>query len=154
MNIQFRIMPTVETGRDLGQPPRKAYTEDAGWDIFPTINFRISPGYRMLIPTGIAIAIPTGYYGRLAERSGLGSKGIGVAAGVIDSGYRGEIKVALYNRAFGDAPMDITTDMAIAQLIIERCDPVEMELVDDLPISERGLRGFGSSSGDRFLGKS
>lgn len=151
MNIlPVRVLPTEETGRIAGKVPTKAYPDDAGFDLFPTIEATLWPGDRMLIPTGIALAIPKGYYGRIAERSGYGSKGLGVGAGVIDSGYRAEVKIAVYNRRIGgadsqDGIITISPDKAVAQIVIEKCDPFMVIHVDELPEADRGNSGFGSS---------
>lgn len=137
----------VKIVHGLGQRPTKAYPHDAGWDLYPLETMELLPGHQALISTGIAIAIPQGYYGRIAERSGLGSRGLGVGAGVIDSGYRGEIKIAVYNRALhAKEGILIERSTPIAQIIIERCDLFELEEVGELPPSVRGVLGFGSSS--------
>lgn len=96
------------------------------------------------VPTGIAVKIPDGYYGRVAPRSGLAAKqGIDVLAGVIDPDYRGEIKVILYNH--GSAPMWIEPGDRVAQLIIEAVATPEVEQVEDLDATERGEGGLGST---------
>lgn len=149
--LPFKILPTEETGRPAGKRPIKAFPGDAGFDLFPTAEMKIWPGERRLVPTGVAVAVPPGYYGRIAERSGYGAKGLGVGAGVIDSGYRGEIMVAVYNRRWrddefeGDVAILVSPDRAVAQLIVERCDPFEAVEFEDLPPADRGGSGFGSS---------
>jgi dUTP pyrophosphatase len=99
------------------------------------------------VNTGIQIAIPEGYYGRIAPRSGLAVKhGIDVLAGVVDSGYRGEVGVVLQNLGLMD--FEYREGDRIAQLIIEKCHDVEWEEVEseeDLVSSERGEGGFGST---------
>jgi dUTP pyrophosphatase len=152
--LPVKILPPEETGRPAGKIPRKAFADDAGFDLYPTIEAKLYPGERLLVPTGVSVAIPSGYYGRIAERSGYGSKGLGVGAGVIDSGYRGEILVALYNRRVASTghdvdrePIVISPDAAVAQLIIEKCDPFAVVLVDELPDADRAESGFGSSDG-------
>jgi len=95
-------------------------------------------------PTGIAVAIPTGWYGRIAPRSGLAlNKAIDVLAGVIDSDYRGEIKIILVNH--GTEHIWIDDGMRIAQLILERADRCGIEVVDELDDTQRGTAGFGST---------
>jgi dUTP pyrophosphatase len=106
----------------------------------------IPPGGRCVVPTGIGIAVPQGWYGRLAPRSGLAVKhGIDVLAGVIDADYRGEIKVVLVN--FGDSAFDIRTGDRIAQLILERADRFSPAWAfnNELPATSRGTGGFGST---------
>jgi dUTP pyrophosphatase len=118
-----------------------------GLDLYFDDPFRpleISPGNRAICKTGIAIAIPPGFYGRIAPRSGLAAnKGIDVLAGVIDADYRGEICVVLLNT--GDGYFTLTHGDRIAQLILERADIMPVVEVDDLDATERGAGGFGSS---------
>jgi dUTP pyrophosphatase len=124
---------------------KRANETDAGIDICAAEFATILPLSRKAISTGISVEIPGGYYGRIAPRSGLALKsGIDVMAGVVDSGYRGEIKVILYNtdndRHFCIAPGD-----KIAQLIIEKHYNFEFVEASKLTDSERGEKGFGSS---------
>ena len=141
--------------------PFQANTSDAGYDLFSTDYVTLEPFQRRLISTGINIEIPEGFYGRVAPRSGLAcKKGIDVMAGVIDSGYRGEIKVLLINfnfegynlkpnafeAMFGSAnKIEIKPGDRIAQLIIEKCHNVEWKVMQTLEESQRGEQGFGSS---------
>jgi len=145
--------------------PTQATDGDAGYDLYAARDITINPMSRDVVPTGIKIEIPKGYYGRVAPRSGLAvKKGIDVLAGVIDSGYRGEIGVVLMNlcvpsdfrqrsnqeRAyeclFGDTNnFKIKQGDRVAQLIIEKCHQVEWEEVDSLDSSEREDGKFGSS---------
>jgi len=125
--------------------PTKAHKDDAGWDLYANENAVIYPNERMVIKTGIALAIPRGYYGRIAPRSGLAVKrGIDVLAGVVDAGYRNEIAVVLINQDF-EQQFPIARGDRIAQIIFERVDPFNIELVPELNSSERGMCGFGSS---------
>ena len=144
-----------------GKEPFQANESDAGYDLFSTEYITIEPFQRRLVSTGISIEIPEGFYGRIAPRSGLAcKKGIDVMAGVIDSGYRGEIKVLLINlnfegynlkpnafeAMFGSAnKIDIKPGDRIAQLIIEKCYDVDWQQMKTLKNSERGEGGFGSS---------
>ena len=144
--------------------PFQAGKGDAGYDLYAVTTETVKPSERKLISIGIAIEIPEGYYGRIAPRSGLAiDKGIDVMAGVIDSSYRGEIKVLLVNLNH-PAPVDpfegmfgsvydfaINPGDRIAQLIIERCHKVEWVQEGSLSESDRGESGFGSSgvSSDR-----
>lgn len=105
---------------------------------------RLEPGERMSVPTGLAVDIPKGYYGRVAPRSGLALKsGIDVMAGVIDSDYRGEVKVILINH--GKFAVSIGSGERIAQLILERADRLSAVEVKSLEATERGEAGFGST---------
>lgn len=104
----------------------------------------VEPGTWMLVKTGISIAVPDGYYGRIAPRSGLALKaGIDVLAGVIDSDYRGEIGVILFNHS--NFLFEIKTGDRVAQLILERADRLSPVEVDELPDTERGSAGYGST---------
>tara|TARA_Y100000310_G_scaffold336387_1_gene420773 strand:+ start:2652 stop:3122 length:471 start_codon:yes stop_codon:yes gene_type:complete len=144
-----------------GKEPFRANDSDAGYDLCSTEYVTLEPFQRRLISTGINVEIPEGFYGRVAPRSGLAcKKGIDVMAGVIDSGYRGEVKVLLINLNFEGYNLkpnafeamfgsgnrtEIRPGDRIAQLIIERCHTAEWKLVDTLEESQRGEDGFGSS---------
>ncbi len=107
-----------------GELPVKAHTIDAGFDITSTIQTKVEFGKLTKIPTGISVQIPEGYYGRIAPRSGLASKyGINVLAGVIDSGYTGEIIVILTTHLNSDG-YTINIGDKIAQLILEKISPI------------------------------
>lgn len=124
--------------------PVRAKAGDAGSDLFADHPYILAGGDRAVIKTGIAIAVPEGYYARVAPRSGLAVKaGIDVLAGVIDAGFRSEVGVVLINHGTNDFRIDAGD--RIAQLIIEACHPVEWNGVTELPSSERGENGFGSS---------
>ena len=126
------------------QVPTRANDKDAGYDLYSTESLPLTPHTRQAICTGICVEIPKGYYGRIAPRSGLALKaGLDVLGGVIDSGYRNEIKVILIN--FREGLVSIEEGDRIAQLIIEKCEDVEWEQVEELGSSERGESGFGSS---------
>ena len=127
-----------------GKVPTRAKSSDAGYDLYSTVDMPITPTARQLVPTGIAIEIPEGYYGRIAPRSGLAVRaGIDILAGVVDSGYRNEIKVVMIN--LGEGLVSVNKGDRIAQLIIEKCYDVEWEEVNELSDSDRGEGGFGSS---------
>jgi dUTP pyrophosphatase len=128
--------------------PSRAYAGDAGLDLAATERIELGPGERVDVPTGLAVAIPDGYAGFVQPRSGLASRhGITIvnAPGLIDSGYRGELMVVLHNtdrtRAFV-----VEAGMRIAQLVVLPIPEVELVEVDELPATERGGRGFGSSA--------
>ena len=107
---------------------------------------------QVLVSTGLAFAIPTGNYGRIAPRSGLAVKNsINVGAGVIDSDYRGEVRVLLFNH--GDVDFVISEGDRIAQLIIEKYTPTELVEVETLGETQRGEGGFGSTGqGELIVG--
>ena len=127
-----------------GKVPTRAKSSDAGYDLYSTVDMPITPTARQLVPPGIAIEIPEGYYGRIAPRSGLAVRaGIDILAGVVDSGYRNEIKVVMIN--LGEGLVSVNKGDRIAQLIIEKCYDVEWEEVNELSDSDRGEGGFGSS---------
>ncbi len=133
---------------DPGLPsPSYAHPGDAGLDLAAARAVTLKPGQRALVPTGVAVAIPPGYAGLILPRSGRAFKeGMALAnsPGLIDSGYRGELKVVLVNLDL-EEPIYVDRGDKIAQLVIQRIENVELELVDKLPSSERGSRGFGSS---------
>jgi dUTP pyrophosphatase len=128
--------------------PRQAYPGDAGLDLAACECVLLRPGERATVGTGVAVAIPAGYAGYVQPRSGLAERhGITIvnSPGLVDSGYRGELRVVLLNtdreRAF-----EVEAGMRIAQLVLLPVPRVEPHIVDDLPGSERGERGFGSSA--------
>ncbi len=128
--------------------PEQAYEGDAGFDLAAREGVRLAPGERAVVPTGLAVEIPAGYAGFVQPRSGLAARhGIGVvnSPGLIDSGYRGEIRVVLLNTD-ARAAFDVEPGMRIAQLVIAPVATVKLVEVDELVASQRGDRGFGSSS--------
>ena len=126
--------------------PTRAYPGDAGLDLSAIDAVELAPGERATIGTGLAIALPDGYAGLVLPRSGLASKqGIGVlnAPGLVDSGYRGEVRVILHNH--GSEAFRVDPGMRIAQLVLVAVEDVELVEVDELPPTERGEGGHGSS---------
>lgn len=126
--------------------PKRARDGDAGVDLAASIAVDIAPGGRILVPTGIAVAIPLGYAGFVLPRSGLAvNHGVTVinAPGLIDSGYRGELKVGLVNH--GDSPYAISVGDRIAQLVIMAVASPEFVEVEELDTTPRGSDGFGST---------
>jgi deoxyuridine 5'-triphosphate nucleotidohydrolase len=124
--------------------PTRGSQDAVGYDLSSLHKHLLAAGGQLRIPTGIAMAIPQGFYGRVAPRSGLAAKhGIDVMAGVIDPDYRGEIIVILINH--GREAVWIEPGMRIAQLILERVGVLPVEVVDDLNDTARGAGGFGSS---------
>jgi dUTP pyrophosphatase len=128
--------------------PERAYAGDAGLDLSACDRHELGPGERVVVPTGLAVAIPEGYAGFVQPRSGLASRhGITIVntPGLVDSGYRGELRVVLLNTDARE-PFVIEPGMRIAQLVVLPVPEVELLEVEELPESERGVRGFGSSS--------
>ena len=124
--------------------PVRGSTYAAGLDLYSVEASHLLPGQRVLIGTGLAVAIPEGHYGRIAPRSGLATKqGIDVLAGVIDADYRGEIRCLLYNT--GDETVALPARTKICQLIIERIITPVAVWADDLASTVRGDGGFGST---------
>jgi dUTP pyrophosphatase len=134
-----RLDPSIEL-------PAYAREGDAGLDLRAAHDATVEPGGRGLVGTGLAVAIPPGYAGFVLPRSGLAlSQGVTVlnAPGLVDAGYRGELKVLLVNH--GDKPVTVRRGERVAQLVVqsvERAEPIE---VGELPVSERGAGGFGST---------
>lgn len=138
----------VKKLNDKAKLPCRATADSAGADLCACINDDVAlmPGERRLIPTGIAIAVPTGFGGFVFPRSGLSSKfGVSLAncVGVIDSDYRGEVKVPVINHS--SEPYTIKAGERIAQLVIMPVDLCEYGFSDELDKTERGEGGFGST---------
>jgi dUTP pyrophosphatase len=134
--------------REDAHLPHQAYEGDAGFDLAACEHVVLEPGERAVVATGIAVEIPHGYAGFVQPRSGLAARyGVGVvnSPGLIDSGYRGEIKIVLINTDRDEAFV-VDPGMRIAQLLIAPVAAVRMVEVEELAVSERGARGFGSSS--------
>lgn len=134
--------------RPDAQVPTRAYAGDAGIDLAACERVELAPGERALVPTGLAVAIPVGYAGYVQPRSGLATKhGISIVntPGLVDSGYRGELLVNLLNTDPRE-PFVVEPGMRIAQLVVLAVPEVEPVEVDELPDSDRGDRGFGSSA--------
>jgi dUTP pyrophosphatase len=138
----------IQRLRDDAVVPLRAYSGDAGLDLAACERIELRPGERAMVGTGLAVAIPEGYAGYVQPRSGLAAKhGITIVntPGLVDSGYRGELKVILLNT---DATESFVVEpgMRIAQLVVLEVPSVDPVEVDELPASERGVRGFGSSA--------
>ena len=139
----------IQRLRDDAVVPARAYAGDAGLDLAACERVELAPGERALVGTGLAVAIPEGYAGYVQPRSGLAAKhGITIVntPGLVDSGYRGELRVILHNTDPRETFV-VEPGMRIAQLVLLAVPPVDPVVVDDLPATERGGRGFGSSSG-------
>jgi dUTP pyrophosphatase len=127
--------------------PARAYHGDAGLDLAACERVELAPGERAVVGTGLAVAIPEGHAGFVQPRSGLADRhGITIvnSPGLIDSGYRGELKVILLNTDSEHAFV-VEPGMRIAQLVVLEVPEVDLEVVDELPATERGVRGHGSS---------
>jgi dUTP diphosphatase len=137
----------IQRLRDDAVLPAHAYEGDAGLDLSACERVELSPGERAVVGTGLAVAIPEGHAGFVQPRSGLADRhGITIvnAPGLIDSGYRGELKVILLNTD-STHPFVVEPGMRIAQLVVLEIPGVELEEVEQLPATERGVRGHGSS---------
>ncbi len=159
MDIETIVPVKFVKLNNLAIIPSRQKTGDAGYDLYATESVRIKPMSRALVSTGLSIEVPQGYYARIAPRSGLAVKnGIDVLAGVVDSSYRGEVKVVLMNLSIDLASMmGLTPNIAgssfdfnikagdrIAQLIIEKYHAVDWQEVESLSTTER-TGGFGST---------
>jgi dUTP pyrophosphatase len=127
--------------------PERAYAGDAGLDLAACERHELGPGERAVVGTGLAVAIPEGHAGFVQPRSGLADRhGISIvnAPGLIDSGYRGELKVILVNTDRSERFV-VEPGMRIAQLVVLEVPELELAETDELPATERGVRGHGSS---------
>jgi dUTP pyrophosphatase len=128
--------------------PERAYAGDAGLDLAACERVELAPGARAVVGTGLAVAIPDGYAGFVQPRSGLAARhGITIVntPGLVDSGYRGELRIILLNTDGAEAFI-VERGMRIAQLVVVPIPEFELLEVEELPESERGVRGFGSSA--------
>jgi dUTP pyrophosphatase len=129
--------------------PAYAHPGDAGADLVTTVDVRLEPGQRAMVPTGVSIALPHGYVALVHPRSGLAAASalsIVNAPGTVDAGYRGEIKVLLVNLDPAEA-VTLRRGDRIAQLVIQRVEQARFVEVDTLPGSGRGDGGYGSTGG-------
>jgi dUTP diphosphatase len=146
--VHVVIEVPVRRLRDDAVLPIQAYSGDAGLDLTACENATLAPGERATLPTGIAVEIPEGYAGFVQPRSGLAADhGIGIvnSPGLVDAGYRGEIRVVLINTDLSDS-FTVERGMRIAQLVIAPVASVRVVEVDELATSQRGGQGFGSSA--------
>ena len=123
--------------------PVRATDGAAGYHLYTPIAVDLGPYSQKLIPLGLAISVPPGHYGRLADRSSLAKLSLQILGGVIDSDYRGELKIIvanLSNRRHSFLAVD-----RVAQLILERHSTPDIQEVPELPSTERGSQGFGST---------
>jgi dUTP pyrophosphatase len=156
--LKFNVKRLTETA----QLPTQANKSDAGWDLYADERVEIWPGNTVLISTGISLEIPDGYVGLIWDRSSVGVKGVHRHAGVIDSGYRGEVKVCLHNsnhsplgRHLGSHMNESTKENLgvlliskgdrIAQILFQEAPVFQLEEIEALGSTQRGAGGFGSS---------
>jgi dUTP pyrophosphatase len=128
--------------------PERAYAGDAGLDLAACERVELGPGERAVVGTGLAVAIPEGHAGFVQPRSGLAARhGIAVvnSPGLVDAGYRGELRVVLLNTDRQERFL-VEPGMRVAQLVVLPVPELEIVELDELPASERGVRGFGSST--------
>jgi dUTP pyrophosphatase len=123
--------------------PERKTIYSAGLDLYAPESLDIPPGWHVAIPSGFAFEIPQGFYGQIKERSSLALRRLIVHGGVIDSDYRGEIKILLFNES--DEPQEVQKHERIAQLLILPCSVDEVVEVGDLSETDRGAGGFGST---------
>jgi dUTP pyrophosphatase len=129
--------------------PAYAHPGDAGCDLVTTVDAEVKPGERVILPTGIALALPEGYAAFVHPRSGLAANhGVGIvnAPGTIDAGYRGEVKVILVNHDRSE-PVRLRRLDRVAQLVVQRVEQVRWQETATLPDSQRGDGGHGSTGG-------
>jgi dUTP pyrophosphatase len=141
VTIEFKLL------HELAQAPKYAHDGDAGADLVCVENVMLAPGERMLVATGVAIALPAGYVGLVHPRSGLANKhGIGIVntPGTIDSGYRGELKICLINLDSFET-VNLPAGSRIAQLVIQEVTTAQFVQVPELDDTERSDSGFGST---------
>ena len=142
--MEKRLEVPYQLDADGIDAPGYAHPGDAGFDLRASEEMVISAGGRVMAPTGLRLAIPTGHVGLVWDRSGLAARhGIHCLAGVIDSGYRGEVKVVLQN--LGGEEFTVERGMRIAQLLIQPVVSAELLRVESLEDSVRGEGGFGST---------
>jgi len=128
---------------NLAKPPTQGTQFSAGYDLYSAEYVVLPKLGRKLIKTNVSMAIPMNHYGRIAPRSGLAYKnGIDILAGVIDSDYRGDIGIILYNTD-KDSDFEVKIGDKIAQIIIEHCSSVNFIKTENLPITKRGEGGYG-----------
>ncbi len=134
----------VKKLHELARLPLRGSVHAIGADLCCVEAFNLKPLERKLVPTGLAVEIPAGFYGRVAPRSGLAVKqGIDTLAGVIDSDYRGEVRVLLIN--FNDEAVNFEAGERVAQLIIEKAEALDYKWAEELTDTSRGAGGFGST---------
>lgn len=137
----------VQRLRDDARLPTRAHDDDAGFDLYAVEAAMLAPGARAMVPTGIAVELPERHAGLVVPRSGLAARhGIALvnAPGLIDAGYRGEVRVLLLNTD-RDAAFEVAPGDRVAQLVVIRVETPDLVEVDQLASTRRGDGGFGSS---------
>ena len=128
---------------DSAKLPSYGHKADAGLDLFSCVDCVLGPGEVKAVPTGIKVAIPLGFVGLVWDKSGISLKGVHRLAGVVDAGYRGEVRVVMVN--LGDKPFGIELGMKIAQMLIQPVMEVTVVEAQELDDTSRGEGGFGST---------
>ena len=123
--------------------PVYGHPGDAGLDLFSVVDRELAPGEVFAVPTGIQVAVPAGHVGLVWDKSGISLKSVHRLAGVVDSGYRGEVQVVMIN--LGAAPFAVRKGMKIAQMLVQPVAAVEVVESDSLDGTSRGEGGFGST---------
>ena len=141
IEVKFKLAPDAQ---DL--VPAKAHPDDAAFDLRANADMEVPPCKPLLVPTGLFLELPVGYEAQVRPRSGLAiKKAVTVlnTPGTIDAGYRGEVKVILFNA--GEENFVIARGDRIAQMVIQKLPDVSLVQVDELADSDRGAGGFGST---------
>lgn len=135
----------VKKLREGARLPEYATAGAAGLDLYACLDtpMELAAGEGVLVPSGVAVAIPQGYVGLVRDRSSLAVQGLLTVAGVIDSDYRGEVLIALRNA--GTTPASIQLGQRVAQMLIIPCPQAAVEELPELPVTARGTGGFGST---------
>lgn len=149
--VEYRKCSTLPYGQirvkllDVNCKPYRAHETDSGLDLRARVDGAIAlqPMWSATVPVGLAVELPAGYEGQIRPRSGLAKKGVIVAFGTVDNGYRGEIKATLINTSGGK--IAIQPYERIAQLVIAPVMIPNIQYVDDLPVTDRGDKGYGST---------
>jgi dUTP pyrophosphatase len=123
--------------------PVYGHPGDAGLDLFSVVDRELAPGEVFAVPTGIQVAVPAGHVGLVWDKSGISLKSVHRLAGVVDSGYRGEVQVVMIN--LGAVPFAVRKGMKIAQMLVQPVAAVEVVESDSLDGTSRGEGGFGST---------
>lgn len=151
--MTFLSRPAVEVKRfsESAIIPTVAHYQDAGFDLYADDDVFIKEGETAVVPTGLGLSIPSGLYGKIEDRSSLASIGLRTGAGIVDSGYAGEIRVVLHNlnnktdSTYRGQGYLVKKGQRVAQLVIQAVIPVRLVEVEKLETSERGTNGFGST---------
>ena len=123
--------------------PTRAYPDDAGLDIYGLEDAILNPSEGKVVGTGVALAVPKGHVGMVCDRSSMAKKGVKTAGGIIDAGYRGELKIVLWN--LSKDPIRVVRGERIAQLLVLPIQTPAVKEVSELSEADRGEKGFGSS---------